>query len=94
MVSGKPMWEDCGADTLFRIRFSDELLKFLAQLSDLGRDFLKKCLRREPTERWKASLRSVLDCFNFRDLKKLNGVGRGGAGIGIYYTRPALPRLI
>ncbi|WJZ89101.1 hypothetical protein VitviT2T_008347 [Vitis vinifera] len=52
MVSGKPAWEDCGADTLFRIGFSDELPKFPAQLSDLGRDFLEKCLRREPTERW------------------------------------------
>ena len=52
MVSGKPTWEDCGVDILFRIGFSNELLKFPTQLPDLGRDFLEKCLRREPTERW------------------------------------------
>ena len=52
MVSEKPAWEDCGADTFFWIGFSDELPKFPTQLSDLGRDFIEKCLRREPTERW------------------------------------------
>ncbi|KAJ9687241.1 hypothetical protein PVL29_015918 [Vitis rotundifolia] len=41
LVSGKPVWEDCDVDTLFRIGFFDELPKFPAQLSDL-----------EPTERW------------------------------------------
>lgn len=52
MVTGKPAWEDCGADTLFRIGFSDELPKFPTQLSNLGHDFLEKCLRRDPTDRW------------------------------------------
>ncbi|KAJ9690100.1 hypothetical protein PVL29_012648 [Vitis rotundifolia] len=108
MVSRKPTWEDCGADTLFRIGFSDELLKFPAQLSDLGRNFLEKCLRREPIERWscdqllqhpfisssspnyitEASSRSVFDCFNFRDLKKLNGARRGRYGNLSYPPRP------
>ncbi|KAJ9687271.1 hypothetical protein PVL29_015948 [Vitis rotundifolia] len=36
LVSGKPVWEDCDVDTLFRIGFFDELPKFPAQLSDLG----------------------------------------------------------
>lgn len=52
MVTRKPAWEDFGADTLSRIGFSDELPRFPTQLSELGRDFLDKCLRREPGERW------------------------------------------
>ncbi|KAJ9683094.1 hypothetical protein PVL29_018899 [Vitis rotundifolia] len=65
MVSKKLAWEDCDTNTLFRIGLSDELPKFPAQLSDLGRDFLEKCLRREPIER--SFPRSILDYFNFSD---------------------------
>ncbi|RZB69826.1 Mitogen-activated protein kinase kinase kinase 17 [Glycine soja] len=49
---GKPAWEDRGVDTLSRIGYSDELPEFPIQLSELGKDFLEKCLRREPSERW------------------------------------------
>ncbi|XP_010264778.1 PREDICTED: mitogen-activated protein kinase kinase kinase 2-like [Nelumbo nucifera] len=54
MITGKPAWTDCGdaAATMFRICFSDELPEAPAQLSELGRDFLSKCLKREPSERW------------------------------------------
>ncbi|XP_059430742.1 mitogen-activated protein kinase kinase kinase 17-like [Corylus avellana] len=52
MVTGKPAWEDHGADTLSRIGFSDDLPEFPARLSELGRDFLEKCLRRDPKKRW------------------------------------------
>ncbi|CAK9326942.1 unnamed protein product [Citrullus colocynthis] len=52
MVTGKPAWEDFGADTLSRIGFSDDLPEFPTRLSDVGRDFLRKCLRRNPSERW------------------------------------------
>ncbi|KAJ4978864.1 hypothetical protein NE237_009644 [Protea cynaroides] len=52
MITGKPAWEDCGADTLCRIAFSDSVPEFPAELSELGRDFIEKCLRREPSERW------------------------------------------
>ncbi|XP_042512814.1 mitogen-activated protein kinase kinase kinase 17-like [Macadamia integrifolia] len=52
MIRGKPAWEDCGADTLCRIAFSDAVPDFPAELSVLGRDFLENCLRREPSERW------------------------------------------
>ncbi|KAK1586872.1 hypothetical protein Q3G72_007040 [Acer saccharum] len=52
MVTGKPAWEGSGADTLSRIGFSDELPKFPSRLSELGRDFLEKCLRRDPSQRW------------------------------------------
>ncbi|XP_043725419.1 mitogen-activated protein kinase kinase kinase 17-like isoform X2 [Telopea speciosissima] len=52
MVTGKPAWEDHGADTLCRIAFSDAVPEFPDELSELGRDFIDKCLRREPSERW------------------------------------------
>ncbi|XAR60749.1 Mitogen-activated protein kinase kinase kinase [Bertholletia excelsa] len=52
MVTGKPAWEDHGADTLLRIGYSDESPQIPTQLSLLGRDFLDKCLRRDRTQRW------------------------------------------
>lgn len=52
MVTGKSVWEDQGVDTLSRIGFSEELPEFPTQLSELGRDFADKCLRRDRTERW------------------------------------------
>ncbi|KAF8394897.1 hypothetical protein HHK36_018835 [Tetracentron sinense] len=52
MVTGKPGWQNCGAMTMSRIGFSNELPEFPAQLSEMGRDFLDKCLRRAPSERW------------------------------------------
>ncbi|RID41273.1 hypothetical protein BRARA_J01246 [Brassica rapa] len=52
MATGKPPWIDDGAETLRTIGFSDELPKFPARLSETGRDFLEKCLRGDPGERW------------------------------------------
>ncbi|XP_059663848.1 mitogen-activated protein kinase kinase kinase 18-like [Cornus florida] len=52
MITGKPAWEDRGADTLCRIGYSDQLPELPTQLSELGRDFLDKCLRRDHTKRW------------------------------------------
>ena len=52
MVTRKPPWEDRGADTLSRIGYSGELPEFPTRLSELGCDFLEKCLRREKSERW------------------------------------------
>lgn len=52
MVTGKPAWEDRGFDTVFRIGYSDELPKIPTQLSQLGKDFLDKCLRRNCKARW------------------------------------------
>lgn len=52
MMTGKPAWEDRGVDTLSRIGFSDDLPEFPTRLSELGRDFLEKCLRRDPSKRW------------------------------------------
>ncbi|KAK7300919.1 hypothetical protein RJT34_11771 [Clitoria ternatea] len=52
MVTGKPAWENRGVDTLSRIGYSNELPEFPSVLSELGRDFLEKCLRRERSKRW------------------------------------------
>ncbi|KAI4305302.1 hypothetical protein L6164_028675 [Bauhinia variegata] len=52
MVIGKPAWEDHGVDTLSRIGYSGDIPEFPSQLSELGHDFLGKCLGREPSQRW------------------------------------------
>lgn len=55
MVTGKPPWkvtdhEDAGG-VLLRIALGDQVPEFPAELSKCGRDFLDKCLRRNPAER-------------------------------------------
>ncbi|KAL2898602.1 Mitogen-activated protein kinase kinase kinase 17 [Bienertia sinuspersici] len=52
MFTGLPAWKDCGAHTLFQIGYSNDLPEFPAQLPELGKDFLKKCLNRNPRQRW------------------------------------------
>ncbi|GMI96956.1 hypothetical protein HRI_003364900 [Hibiscus trionum] len=52
MITGKPAWEDHGFDSLRRIANSDELPELPTQLSELGKDFVDKCLRRDPNQRW------------------------------------------
>ncbi|KAE8722773.1 Clathrin, heavy chain isoform 1 [Hibiscus syriacus] len=52
MITGKPAWEDHGFDSLCRIANSDELPELPTQLSELGKDFVDKCLRRDPNQRW------------------------------------------
>ncbi|KAJ4903245.1 mitogen-activated protein kinase kinase kinase 14 [Raphanus sativus] len=52
MLTGKPAWEDHGFDSLSRIGFSNESPFVPAGISELGRDFLEKCLRRDRSRRW------------------------------------------
>ncbi|KAL0710448.1 hypothetical protein Bca4012_017426 [Brassica carinata] len=52
MLTGKPAWEDNGFDSLSRIGFSNELPFVPAGVSEVGRDFLDKCLRRDRSRRW------------------------------------------
>ncbi|KAE8656869.1 pyruvate decarboxylase 2-like [Hibiscus syriacus] len=52
MVTGKPAWEVQGFNSLNRIANSDELPELPAQLSELGKDFVDKCLRRDRNQRW------------------------------------------
>ncbi|XP_019093829.1 PREDICTED: mitogen-activated protein kinase kinase kinase NPK1-like [Camelina sativa] len=52
MLTGKPAWEDQGFNSLSRIGYSNELPFIPAGLSELGRDFLDKCLKRDRSQRW------------------------------------------
>ncbi|KAL0897323.1 hypothetical protein Bca101_081284 [Brassica carinata] len=52
MLTGKPAWEDNGYDSLSRIGFTNELPFIPAGISELGGDFLEKCLRRDRSQRW------------------------------------------
>ncbi|KAJ4907407.1 mitogen-activated protein kinase kinase kinase 14 [Raphanus sativus] len=52
MLTGKPAWEDDGFDSLSRIGFSNESPVIPAGVSELCRDFLEKCLRRDRRQRW------------------------------------------
>ncbi|PIA46248.1 hypothetical protein AQUCO_01500040v1 [Aquilegia coerulea] len=60
MITGKPAWR-CGVDAdvsalLFRIGFSDELPEIPEDISEEGKDFIKRCLVRDPTKRWTAEM--------------------------------------
>ncbi|CAN7137259.1 unnamed protein product [Brassica rapa subsp. narinosa] len=52
MLTGKPAWEDNGFESLSRIGFSNELPFIPVGISELGGDFLEKCLRRDRSQRW------------------------------------------
>lgn len=54
MATGRPPWLDFThpASALYRIAFSSDVPEFSNFLSEEGKDFLGKCLRREPEERW------------------------------------------
>ncbi|CAF1699593.1 unnamed protein product [Brassica oleracea var. botrytis] len=52
MLTGKPAWEENGFDSLSRIGYSNELPFIPAGVSELGQDFLEKCLRRDRSQRW------------------------------------------
>lgn len=52
MITGKSPWADRGVDTLSQIGYTDELPEFPIGLSELGCDFLRKCLARDWSRRW------------------------------------------
>ena len=60
MVTGKPAW-DVGAGSsiwslLIRIGVGEELPKIPEDLSEEGKDFLRKCFVKDPTKRWSAEM--------------------------------------
>ncbi|CAK7348992.1 unnamed protein product [Dovyalis caffra] len=57
MVSGGTPWHNVSdpVSTIYRVGYSDQLPEFPCCLSEEARDFLDKCLRRDPKERWTAS---------------------------------------
>ncbi|XP_057549291.1 mitogen-activated protein kinase kinase kinase 18-like [Amaranthus tricolor] len=52
MFTGFPAWQDSGAHTLFKIGYSDEVPEYPSRLTEVAKDFLNKCLVRNPEERW------------------------------------------
>ncbi|KAK7252827.1 hypothetical protein RIF29_37047 [Crotalaria pallida] len=60
MVTGEPAW-DLGPNTnmwalLVRIGMSDEIPKIPPELSERGKDFLRKCFVKDPTKRFTAEM--------------------------------------
>ncbi|XXG67830.1 hypothetical protein AAC387_Pa06g1085 [Persea americana] len=56
MATGSPPWPETKdpVSALFRIAYSVDVPEFPSWLSDQAKDFLSKCLRRNPDERWTA----------------------------------------
>ncbi|OAY35107.1 mitogen-activated protein kinase kinase kinase 18 [Manihot esculenta] len=57
MANGGVVWPDVNdpVSVMYRIGFSDQLPEFPCCLSEQARDFLDKCLRRDPKQRWTAN---------------------------------------
>ncbi|KAI3457336.1 hypothetical protein Pfo_013999 [Paulownia fortunei] len=73
MSTGNSPWPNA-TTTLHRIAFSGESPKFPAALSDLAKDFLSKCLRVDPKERWTAKQllqHPFLEEFRFAHVKQI-----------------------
>lgn len=54
MITGKPPWRGFSdpAALLYRVGFSGDVPEVPSYVSEQGRDFLSKCLKRDPNERW------------------------------------------
>ncbi|OVA09777.1 Protein kinase domain [Macleaya cordata] len=57
MATGRAPWTDVQdpVSALYRIAFSGEVPEFPSFLSEKAKDFLSKCLRRDPKQRWTAN---------------------------------------
>ncbi|GMI91458.1 hypothetical protein HRI_002815100 [Hibiscus trionum] len=57
MVTGRAPWADVRdlVSALYRIGFSNDVPEIPINISKQARDFLSKCLRRDPAERWSAT---------------------------------------
>nr|VVW58194.1 unnamed protein product [Nymphaea colorata] len=62
LASGKPPWEVPAGDggsvvqLLYRIGISEESPEIPSNLSEQGKDFLRRCLERDPRRRWTADM--------------------------------------
>ncbi|GLJ08682.1 hypothetical protein SUGI_0093570 [Cryptomeria japonica] len=77
MATGRPPWTNASNPlaALYLIGCSDELPELPACLSHQGRDFLEKCFRRDPKQRWSAAqllehpFLSQIDCCSETEVK-------------------------
>ncbi|KAM7523732.1 hypothetical protein LguiA_013634 [Lonicera macranthoides] len=56
MVTGKPMWSTRNIEDLKHQITSEEAPDMPAQMSEQGKDFLRRCLDRNPAKRWTAEM--------------------------------------
>ncbi|KAK7359800.1 hypothetical protein VNO77_01765 [Canavalia gladiata] len=71
MITGKPPWHG-GCDpaaVIYRIGFSGEVPVIPSLVSEQGKDFLGKCFKRDPNERW--SVKELLGHSFVKDCKEL-----------------------
>ncbi|XP_026413746.1 mitogen-activated protein kinase kinase kinase 17-like [Papaver somniferum] len=52
MITGKAPWKDSKPTMVYTIGYTNEIPEFPDDISDSCRDFLEKCLRRDPDSRW------------------------------------------
>ncbi|WCJ32958.1 mitogen-activated protein kinase kinase kinase 16 [Euphorbia peplus] len=72
MATGKIPWTEYTNDpisALYKIGFSSEVPEFPTWLSGKGKDFLSKCLRRDPRERW--TVQELLE-HSFLDVEEIS----------------------
>ncbi|KAK1301425.1 Mitogen-activated protein kinase kinase kinase YODA [Acorus calamus] len=54
MTTGRPPWTDASdaVSAIFRIGFSEEVPEIPSEMSEEGKDFLRRCFERDPKRRW------------------------------------------
>ncbi|XP_043693150.1 mitogen-activated protein kinase kinase kinase 18-like [Telopea speciosissima] len=74
MATGRPPWPDVSdpVSALHRIAFSSDMPDFPSLLSEEAKDFLSKCLKRNPKERWTAD-QLLKHPFLDEDSKQIQG---------------------
>ncbi|KAK7245885.1 hypothetical protein RIF29_40739 [Crotalaria pallida] len=76
MITGKPPWHGASdpAAVLFQVGFSGEIPEIPNSISKEGNDFLSKCFKSDPCERW-----TVSELLNHEFVRELNLVCDGFA---------------
>ncbi|XP_059442013.1 mitogen-activated protein kinase kinase kinase 20-like [Corylus avellana] len=56
MISGKPVWDSTGSLDGLVIQIATESPNIPETMSEIGKDFLRRCFAWDPTERWTAEM--------------------------------------